>query len=90
MIRINLLPSDKKKRVRRIAPSPLPGGDLSLGTWAAVYGADLPDACSDGWRIPRPKLVLASELVRADHRDLHARGVGVRGQLRHDARVRGD
>ena len=38
MIRINLLPSDKKKRVRRIAPSPLPGGDLSLGTWAAVYG----------------------------------------------------
>ncbi len=38
MIRINLLPSDKKKRARRIAPSPLPSADLSLGTWAAVYG----------------------------------------------------
>lgn len=38
MIRINLLPGDKKKRARRVAPSPLPGGDLSLGTWGAVYG----------------------------------------------------
>lgn len=38
MIRINLLPSDKKKRARRLAPSPLPGGDLSLGTWGAIYG----------------------------------------------------
>lgn len=38
MIRINLLPTDKKKRARRIAPSPLPGGDLSLGTWGAIYG----------------------------------------------------
>ena len=37
MIRINLLPTDKKKRARRIAPSPLPTGDLGLGTWAAVY-----------------------------------------------------
>jgi type IV pilus assembly protein PilN len=39
MIRINLLPSDKKKRARRIAPSALPTGDLSLATWGAVYGA---------------------------------------------------
>ena len=39
MIRINLLPTDKKKRARRLAPSPLPSGDLSLGTWGAVYGA---------------------------------------------------
>ena len=38
MIRINLLPTDKKKRARRVAPSPLPGGDLSLGTWGAIYG----------------------------------------------------
>lgn len=38
MIRINLLPTDKKKRARRIAPSPLPAGDLSLGTWGAIYG----------------------------------------------------
>jgi len=38
MIRINLLPTDKKKRARRIAPSALPTGDLGLGTWAAVYG----------------------------------------------------
>lgn len=38
MIRINLLSTDKKKRARRIAPSPLPTGDLNLGTWAAIYG----------------------------------------------------
>jgi type IV pilus assembly protein PilN len=38
MIRINLLPSDKRKRARRIAPSPLSTSDLSLGTWGAVYG----------------------------------------------------
>lgn len=38
MIRINLLPSDRKKRARRIAPSPMPTGDLSLSTWALVYG----------------------------------------------------
>ena len=38
MIRINLLPTDKKKRARRIAPSALPAGDLSLGTWGAIYG----------------------------------------------------
>jgi type IV pilus assembly protein PilN len=37
MIRINLLPTDKKKRARRIAPSPMPSGDLNLGTWAAIY-----------------------------------------------------
>ena len=37
MIRINLLPSDKKKRARRIAPSPLPGGDFGLRTWGAIY-----------------------------------------------------
>jgi type IV pilus assembly protein PilN len=38
MIRINLLPTDKKKRARRMAPSPLPQGDFSLGTWGAIYG----------------------------------------------------
>jgi type IV pilus assembly protein PilN len=36
MIRINLLPGDKKKRARRAAPSPLPTGDLSLSTWGMV------------------------------------------------------
>jgi type IV pilus assembly protein PilN len=39
MIRINLLPTDKKRRARRIATSPLPTGDFSLGTWGAIYGA---------------------------------------------------
>ena len=39
MIRINLLPTDKKKRARRVAPSPLPGGDLSMGTWGILYAA---------------------------------------------------
>ncbi len=39
MIRINLLPTDKKKRARRAAPSPLPTGDLSLRTWGIVYAA---------------------------------------------------
>lgn len=38
MIRINLLPSDKKKRARRVAPTALPSGDLSLATWGMVYG----------------------------------------------------
>jgi type IV pilus assembly protein PilN len=38
MIRINLLPTDKKKRARRMAAAPMPGSDLSLGTWGAVYG----------------------------------------------------
>lgn len=38
MVRINLLPTDKKKRARRIAASPLPDGDFSLGTWGAIYG----------------------------------------------------
>ena len=37
MIRINLLPTDRKKRARR-APAALPTGDLGLGTWAAIYG----------------------------------------------------
>jgi len=37
MIRINLLPTDKKKRTRRMAPSPLPTGDLNLSTWGIVY-----------------------------------------------------
>ena len=39
MIRINLLPTDKKTRARRAAPSPLPTGDLSLRTWGIVYAA---------------------------------------------------
>ena len=37
MIRINLLPTDRKKRARR-APAALPTGDLGPGTWAAIYG----------------------------------------------------
>jgi len=41
MIRINLLPTDKKKRTRRMAPSPLPQGDFSLGTWGAIYGGTI-------------------------------------------------
>ena len=38
MIRINLLPSDKKKRARRVAPAAMPTGDFSMGTWGAIYG----------------------------------------------------
>jgi type IV pilus assembly protein PilN len=38
MIRINLLPTDKKKRTRRMPASPMPTGDLSLGAWGVVYG----------------------------------------------------
>ena len=38
MIRINLLPTDRKKRARRVAPTAMPGGDLSLATWGMVYG----------------------------------------------------
>ncbi|MGB5367950.1 MAG: PilN domain-containing protein [Polyangiales bacterium] len=38
MIRINLLPTDKKKRARRAPASPLPTGDLNLSTWGMVYG----------------------------------------------------
>ena len=39
MIRINLLPSDKKKRARRIAPAAVSSRDFSLQTWGIVYGA---------------------------------------------------
>ncbi len=38
MIRINLLPGDKKKRARRVAPAAMPAGDFSLATWGAIYG----------------------------------------------------
>ncbi|MGB5311046.1 MAG: hypothetical protein WBN38_03180, partial [Polyangiales bacterium] len=38
MIRINLLPSDRKKRARRAAPASLPTGDFSLRTWGVIYG----------------------------------------------------
>ncbi|MEM7137203.1 MAG: PilN domain-containing protein [Myxococcota bacterium] len=38
MVRINLLPTDKKRRARRAAASPMPSSDLSLGMWGAVYG----------------------------------------------------
>jgi type IV pilus assembly protein PilN len=38
MIRINLLPTDRKKRTRRMPASPMPTGDLSLGAWGVVYG----------------------------------------------------
>ena len=37
MIRVNLLPSDKKKRTRRMAATAMPAGDLSLRTWGLVY-----------------------------------------------------
>jgi type IV pilus assembly protein PilN len=39
MIRINLLPTDKKKRARRVAPGAMPTRDLSLQTWGIIYGA---------------------------------------------------
>lgn len=38
MVRINLLPTDKKRRARRVAAAPTLSSDLSLGTWGAVYG----------------------------------------------------
>jgi len=38
MIRINLLPTDKKKRARRVAPGAMPSRDFSVGTWGMIYG----------------------------------------------------
>ncbi|MEM8605647.1 MAG: PilN domain-containing protein [Myxococcota bacterium] len=38
MVRINLLPTDRKRRARRVAAAPAPTSDLSLGMWGAVYG----------------------------------------------------
>lgn len=38
MIRINLLPTDKKKRARRAASAAMPTGDFSLRTWGLIYG----------------------------------------------------
>jgi type IV pilus assembly protein PilN len=38
MIRINLLPTDKKKRARRAAPAAMPSGDFSMRTWGMVFG----------------------------------------------------
>ncbi len=42
MLRINLLPSDKKKRARRAAPV-MSGSstDFSLPTWGAIYGGSI-------------------------------------------------
>ena len=37
MIRVNLLPTEKK-RARRATTAPMPSGDLGLGTWGAIYG----------------------------------------------------
>jgi type IV pilus assembly protein PilN len=37
MIRINLVPSDRKKRARRAAPAAVPMGELSLRAWGAIY-----------------------------------------------------
>ena len=38
MIRINLLPTERKRRARRIAGAPVATGDLSPATWGLVYG----------------------------------------------------
>lgn len=72
MIRINLLPSDKKKRTRRIAPSPLPGGDLSLRAWGIIYGSAIAI-----WLVVLGALYLAQsgemETIAQENKTLEAR-----------------
>ena len=79
MIRINLLPSDKKKRARRLAPSPLPTGDLSLRVWGAVYGGAIA-----AWLVVLGILYFAQsaqlETVAQENKTLEARRDELKGK----------
>ena len=88
MIRINLLPTDKKKRARRIAPSPLPTGDLGLGTWAAVYAGAIAI-----WLVVLGILYFAQsgelEAVNQENKTLEARRDELQGKTKGLADVEG-
>ena len=88
MIRINLLPTDKKKRARRIAPSALPSGDLGLGTWAAVYGGAIAI-----WLVVLGVLYFAQsgqlEAVNQENKTLEARRDEIQGKTKGLADVEG-
>jgi len=88
MIRINLLPTDKKKRTRRIAPSPLPTGDLGLGTWAAVYAGAIAI-----WLVVLGILYFAQsgelEAVNQENKTLEARRDELQGKTKGLADVEG-
>jgi type IV pilus assembly protein PilN len=88
MIRINLLPSDKKKRARRIAPSALPTGDLSLGTWGAIYGGAIAV-----WFVVLGILYFAQsgelEAVNQENKTLEARRDELQGKTKGLADVEG-
>jgi type IV pilus assembly protein PilN len=88
MIRINLLPTDKKKRARRLAPSPLPSGDLSLGTWGAVYGAAIAV-----WLVVLGIIYFAQsgelEAVAQENKTLEARRDELQGKTKGLAEVEG-
>jgi type IV pilus assembly protein PilN len=88
MIRINLLPTDKKKRARRVAPSALPTGDLGLGTWAAVYGGAIAI-----WLVVLGVLYFAQsgqlEAVNQENKTLEARRDEIQGKTKGLADVEG-
>jgi type IV pilus assembly protein PilN len=88
MIRINLLPTDKKKRARRIAPSPLPTGDLGLRTWAAVYAGAIAI-----WLVVLGILYFAQsgelEAVNQENKTLEARRDELQGKTKGLADVEG-
>jgi len=88
MIRINLLPTDKKKRTRRLAATPLPTGDLSLGTWGAVYGAAIAV-----WLVVLGIIYFAQsgelEAVAQENKTLEARRDELQGKTKGLAEVEG-
>ncbi len=88
MVRINLLPTDKKKRARRIAPSPLPGGDFGLATWGAIYGGAIAI-----WLVVLGVLYFAQsaqlETVAQENKTLEARRDELQGKTKGLAEVEG-
>lgn len=88
MIRINLLPTDRKKRARRAAPSPLPTGDLGLKTWGIVYGAAIA-----AWLVVLGILYFAQsgemETIAQENKTLEARRDEIKGKTKGLAEVEG-
>ena len=88
MVRINLLPTDKKKRARRIAPSALPGGDFGLATWGAIYGGAIAI-----WLVVLGVLYFAQsaqlETVAQENKTLEARRDELQGKTKGLAEVEG-
>ena len=81
MIRINLLPTDRKKRARRVAPTAMPGGDLSLATWGMVYGGAIA-----AWLVVLGVLYFVQsgelETVAQENKTLEARRDELQGKTR--------